>query len=807
MLPGKTDLTSETRIQGSLPIHCVRLPRRLTNEKKLPGLSVGTSGSTPLHFAAANGHSGVIGLLLACGARPDLTEKRGMTPEDVAREHGHEDAIQALRIWDPDGASYAYSALDDDYGPDNSSSTHLPPPGSASGSRSPRMISSPSFSSIKQSLAASRLSRSRRSSESLKPDSSFQNFNRTASNPNLAAAFASANSSRASFLSMTSMPKSANDMTRQNSGPTMTYSSLTHRPTSVHSSEHRRPSLPSVFEKAAHPRAAIRQALGMSSNRPPPLHLKESNADAFTPENLAPKLQTRSSSRSSVMSYLRNRSASTSRHDSDASAQSTDLNALRRRHASDDGAWQNQSTFTSPIGSPEESPELPSTAPPVQNSFEGLSMSWQDGDKTPRSASLVQSQSTSRQSSAVHHYRPRQASQLSNPQLNLDRKSEDAQDSSGPSGAEDDLPPMQSPELLASRRFRSFSGSRVRSYSNSSRAESSSTGSNAQPVTSPVETEFLDAMPYLPDSVAQNEEHWDRRFAEGAPSHEEADDQLGSEPVSRSYQTPGRTRNNSVGSTSSSVSRLGLSPYAVNAPSPLASAAASSDRLHSPPLRSDEAAQIINRAKRSGSTSTEPDLRYLVLSSHQPAEQGMSSSPNSSSSMSGSQYYYPSSSAYSTSATSVNASSGSVRDPPASPRKAKPEISPSLAHSMVREAEQQLLTYDSKDPEAKQTLAQQLAAYSERLSLEREVNAKAKAGKSREGKKAKPKPPALAPISSGPYVWEKLSKDGVRTPLARQETDPMLDVVTPDTRAKNSRPFQQGTLDVSVMFRSLCSTS
>ena len=57
---------------------------------------MGTSGSTPLHFAAANGHVTVVRTLLAHGAIPDRADKHGVTPELIAREHGWIECAELL---------------------------------------------------------------------------------------------------------------------------------------------------------------------------------------------------------------------------------------------------------------------------------------------------------------------------------------------------------------------------------------------------------------------------------------------------------------------------------------------------------------------------------------------------------------------------------------------------------------------------------------------------------------------------------------------------------------------------------------
>ncbi|KAL1723799.1 ankyrin repeat-containing domain protein, partial [Schizophyllum commune] len=59
-----------------------RLPRRYSNEKNT--VIIGTSGSTPLHFAAANGNTNIVKLLLRRGAIADRPDKHGITPEMVA---------------------------------------------------------------------------------------------------------------------------------------------------------------------------------------------------------------------------------------------------------------------------------------------------------------------------------------------------------------------------------------------------------------------------------------------------------------------------------------------------------------------------------------------------------------------------------------------------------------------------------------------------------------------------------------------------------------------------------------------------
>jgi len=75
-----------------------RLPRRYSDRHRDASAPiVGSSGSTPLHFAAANGHTSVVRTLLLHGAHADRADKHGVTPEMLARENGMETTADALR--------------------------------------------------------------------------------------------------------------------------------------------------------------------------------------------------------------------------------------------------------------------------------------------------------------------------------------------------------------------------------------------------------------------------------------------------------------------------------------------------------------------------------------------------------------------------------------------------------------------------------------------------------------------------------------------------------------------------------------
>ncbi|THH14465.1 hypothetical protein EW146_g5868 [Bondarzewia mesenterica] len=79
----------------------ILLPRKYSSEKSriTSAPIVGSSGSTPLHFAAANGHTAVVLTLLQHGARADRADKHGVTPEMVARQNGWIGCADAILNW------------------------------------------------------------------------------------------------------------------------------------------------------------------------------------------------------------------------------------------------------------------------------------------------------------------------------------------------------------------------------------------------------------------------------------------------------------------------------------------------------------------------------------------------------------------------------------------------------------------------------------------------------------------------------------------------------------------------------------
>lgn len=67
-----------------------RNPAQLTRQR---------TGSTPLHFAAANGHLLILSLLLSYGADPRVPEKHGATAEQMAAQNGFLDAADLLHSY------------------------------------------------------------------------------------------------------------------------------------------------------------------------------------------------------------------------------------------------------------------------------------------------------------------------------------------------------------------------------------------------------------------------------------------------------------------------------------------------------------------------------------------------------------------------------------------------------------------------------------------------------------------------------------------------------------------------------------
>ena len=97
---GGSDLVVSLLLEHGADVNAPRLPRRYSDKHRDNSAPiVGSSGSTPLHFAAANGHSSVVRTLLLHGAHADRSDKHGVTPEMLARENGMVATADVLREW------------------------------------------------------------------------------------------------------------------------------------------------------------------------------------------------------------------------------------------------------------------------------------------------------------------------------------------------------------------------------------------------------------------------------------------------------------------------------------------------------------------------------------------------------------------------------------------------------------------------------------------------------------------------------------------------------------------------------------
>jgi len=268
--------------------------RRLSEALSLTGIDL-PPGSGPLHFAAAAGHLGVCRLLLAKGAIPDKRDKHGLTPEDLARSMGHAEVLSLLRAHQTLRLSLQErfigdeSAIgeddDDDETGEESDARGVPPLRATSISSTPgaggkasammrglgsfanrgRRSSSSAAQRPSSAVASSALGRS--SSLNRKPTKGRTSGELSSLRTSSKLSLSSERSDSA--LSLTSPLDGAASSSGSGSRRLATDVPPTPLPVHLTQSRHRRPSLPSIIEKAAHQMAHPRSRHGSNHDTLP----------------------------------------------------------------------------------------------------------------------------------------------------------------------------------------------------------------------------------------------------------------------------------------------------------------------------------------------------------------------------------------------------------------------------------------------------------------------------------------------------------------------------------------------------------
>jgi hypothetical protein len=287
----------------------------------------GTEGSTPLHFAAANGHLSIVRVLLEQGARPGAADKDGLLAEALAAANGHAACVALLRSWTasygPNGLGHAGSSSGP--GTAQAASTGAPSPsgssssaqttrGGASGGLRPQR----SFEQLSSAAAGVKASLISRRNQAIAKVSSNPNLKQLAVGspdrtppPSLPTTLSQRNqlqqwpSTPSVETAKARSPSPVNSAEAEELGfaSSMTLPSASPLPPYLSRENKRRPSLPSIFEKAAHPAASIRAALGVSSNNhgssDPMEELSESRERSYmvppSPGRLAQRIPTKRS--------------------------------------------------------------------------------------------------------------------------------------------------------------------------------------------------------------------------------------------------------------------------------------------------------------------------------------------------------------------------------------------------------------------------------------------------------------------------------------------------------------------------------
>lgn len=336
--------------------------------------SPGAQGSTPLHFAAANGHIDAIRVLLEHGALPAAADGHGNLPSSLATLAGHAHCVELINAWVQE---YGPAGLADilpgsSAMPTDAPHTVITPTSSAPQSPSRSTVgirSRKSLDHISSAAAGVKAAiRSKRSNPSLKT---------APSNPLLRGVV---ESSKPSFSVDDPMNRqradSLGDKPSRLLRSTDVYSDLpdgqvtntgaighadvgfstatTPRPGAGESK--RRPSMPSIFEKAAHPASSLRAALGSNSSKTNSAPIEGS--DDTGPSSV--RLGGRLSGKRSLSNLLRKATGSLSHAESNPN--------LARAAAFDaaTGSRSGRSDAESLV-----SPSAPATNPPLQPAVSG----------------------------------------------------------------------------------------------------------------------------------------------------------------------------------------------------------------------------------------------------------------------------------------------------------------------------------------------------------------------------------------------------------------------------------------------------
>ncbi|GAA6021699.1 hypothetical protein JCM10207_008547 [Rhodosporidiobolus poonsookiae] len=458
-------------IEAGADVNSPRLPRRYTNERtKVSGPSVGTAGSTPLHFAAANGHTSIAKLLLSYGADPRVAEKHGITPEMIAVQNGHVATADALRSFAP-----VFGAEDPEaeYNDDEADVASL-----ASGSASGRSIRGLSLSSAPSSKSGGKSKRRLSThvhlptSLSLHPQRSYDalaqklhhsahaHAGRLASSPSLqslasslASAGAGSPNPSTSQISLGAVGGLALDGPSGPAGDAgggggtgklrrASHSDGSASGSGASGTRARRPSLPSVWEKAAHPRAALKHALGMSALK----GRSQAEAGAVAAEA--------GSSRASVASSLWGSATTGVEEEEEEEARAGEdeqdgAEVAERRRSLEVHRPLRQDSFQGGAGGTiEEDPPPSSPTPTPSTAFQT------QPPLSPRAIPAL-----ARAASQHQFYRPRQSSQLSTQSFSGRRPSLDEEASPQPGADgdgevfEDSPPPSQQASPSRPRAF------------------------------------------------------------------------------------------------------------------------------------------------------------------------------------------------------------------------------------------------------------------------------------------------------------------------------------------------------------------